>query len=48
MNQFSLSFASHGVSKLATLAQPLITLGSVNSPEWPEQPEQDLSNHHAF
>lgn len=37
MNQFSLSCAPRGVSKLAALAQALITLGSVDSPEQPEQ-----------
>jgi hypothetical protein len=42
MDQFALSCASYGVSKLAAFAQALITLGSVNSPEKPEHPEQDL------
>ena len=42
MNQFSLSCASHAVSELAALAQVLITLGSVNSSELHEQPEQGL------
>jgi hypothetical protein len=33
VDQFSLLSASYIVSKLAALAQALITLGSVNSPE---------------
>jgi hypothetical protein len=33
MNQFSLSSVPYGVSKLAALAQALITLGSINSPK---------------
>jgi len=37
MNQFSLSRAPYGVSKLAALARALITLGSVDSPEQLEQ-----------
>jgi hypothetical protein len=32
LDQFALSCASYRVSKLAALAQALITLGSVNSP----------------
>jgi hypothetical protein len=40
VDQFSLFHASHAVSKLAALAQALITLDSVNSPEPHEQPEQ--------
>ena len=32
VDQFSLSSASHAVSKLAALTQALIALGSVNSP----------------
>ena len=40
VDQFSLFSASYAVSKLAALAQALITLGSVNSPELLEQPEQ--------
>jgi hypothetical protein len=37
MNQFSASCTLYLVSKLAALIQALITLGSGN---WPEQPEQ--------
>jgi hypothetical protein len=48
VDQFSLFSASHKVSKLTALAQALITLGSVNSPEQPEHPEQNLSHHYAF
>jgi hypothetical protein len=40
VDQFSLFSVSHAVSKLAALAQALITLGSVDSPELHEQPEQ--------
>jgi hypothetical protein len=42
MNQFSHSCVPYGVSKLAALAQALITLtlGSVDSPEEPEHTEQ--------
>jgi hypothetical protein len=40
VDQFSLFSASHAVSKLAALAQALITLVSVNSPELRKQPEQ--------
>jgi hypothetical protein len=37
IDSFSLSLTSLSVSELAALAQALITLGSVNSPEQPEQ-----------
>jgi hypothetical protein len=40
MNQFPLSYVSHAVNKLASLAQTLVAFGSVNSPELHEQPEQ--------
>jgi hypothetical protein len=36
MNQFSHYCVLYGVSKLAALAQALITLGSVDSPKHPE------------
>jgi hypothetical protein len=35
INQFSLSWVPYGVSKLAALAQALITLGLVGSPNEP-------------
>jgi hypothetical protein len=49
VNQFSPFYASHAADKLAALAQALIIVSSVNSPdlhEHPEHLEEDLSHCH--